>query len=390
MLISNFQKHFSILGFIYLFFASAGKVVFEFDGFLRLYLILATLIFFIPLMKRFKIDLKILLIFLLIISSILVSYLLNRTPLNWTIWAIANISIPLLVLFFIHRSNFPEIFVKSTSLIAQISLFFWIIHILFKPDYSFFPRITNDHVNLWIVVLVDNYSLIQSLRNQSFFWEPGAYHVVLSIALYLETFHIENPSTKRTMIFILSLLSTFSAAAIISIFFFLIIKSNKIIQINIKQVFILLIAFILFFNFYELYESLIIKLFNFFSGNIENNESIKVRYNSFFLPIKLIIEHPILGAGVSSSQILSQENSNMLTNTFMNIAAIFGIPILTIHLTGLLQLTKKIEIFKMKSFILFIWLITIFSSQNFFLNPIYLILIFYGLSFVGVKNYAKK
>ena len=74
----------------------------------------------------------------------------------------------------------------------------------------------------------------------------------------------------------------------------------------------------------------------------------------------------------------------------MNIAAIFGIPILTIHLTGLLQLTKKIEIFKMKSFILFIWLITIFSSQNFFLNPIYLILIFYGLSFVGVKNYAKK
>ena len=79
----------------------------------------------------------------------------------------------------------------------------------------------------------------------------------------------------------------------------------------------------------------------------------------------------------------------MSTHTFINIAATFGIPILIIQLVGILTLTKKIQLSNFKKFLSLIWLISIFSSQNFFINPIYLILIFYGLSLVVEKKNEK-
>lgn len=386
MTISQNNNFFSILAVIYLLYVSAGKIVFELSGFNRLYLILLTTIFLLPLILRIKIYIYPLVVLVILIFSVLISHFNYRTPLDWSVWIIANLIISYLVLAAINKSVFPEIFVKSVSIIALTSIIFWLVHIIVKPDYSFFPRITLYHVNLWLTVVVDDYSLFQHLRNQSIFWEPGAYQVVLSIALYLENFFIKNPSKFRIFLFVIALISTISAASFISLFFFFLINFKLQSKIKTSSILYFTLIFILLIFFYDIYKDIVFKVYDFFTGNIENNPSSIVRYNSIFLPFQLIKEFPFFGAGIEAAQLLSiEKNNNMLTQTFLNIAAIFGIPIFILHFVGILMLTKKIELSNFKKFLSLIWLISIFSSQNFFTNPIYLILIFYGLSLVNEK-----
>ena len=346
------------------------------------------------LLQQRKLKPDMIFVFIIIAGSFLISDIFNSEPIINTFKCLFSF---VTVFFLVNRYDPERI---KNSYIEIMYLISWISLILFAL-FTILPSLSNINVvinaagnaysNLYIYT---HSSLLQ--RNQSMFWEPGAFQTFVNIALLFEILK-DNTNIKKIFIFTIAVITTFSTTGYIALalcFLLLLIKNNRRDRKN-KQLrraiilFVFIAAILIVYN-YDLFfdrskNSVFGKIVNFFENDqIANNtmSSSTIRYYSFVKSIEAFFRKPIFGWGYEGLSIeLFPYTHGMNTCTFINFLSVYGIFYGIPMLVGFILLSKE----KKQRWYISLLVFTIFFictiSENFVNNAFFIM-----LSLMGYKT----
>jgi len=286
---------------------------------------------------------------------------------------------------FVDRNRMEHLYIDIIYFIACFSLITWGINLSFPKLITIFPFIINregiSFYNAFFSVLNDNTYVC---RNYGPFWEPGAFSIFLNIGIYLMLFKEQNFNYKKIFVLTATILSTLSTLGIIcNIILFIAFYPESLKKMNIKIrilfwiVIIIGLGYCIFIN-----DRLIFHVFEKlkFSDINTANASTKVRLLALIEPMKEIIKSPLYGIGMADFLILQEEKChNMATFTQINWICVYGIPF------GICLVYGEIRYFMLKkggtmtTFLLILFSILLFSTENFLMITFIYTLVFYGL-----------
>lgn len=223
-------------------------------------------------------------------------------------------------------------------------------------------------------------------RNCAIFWEPGAFAVFIGIALYNTLITDKKNKYYKLIVYFIAMLTTYSTLAYILMLFALLMfvmkkkKNNMVSRTAISIIIVLIILLIM--NELGVYQNIQDKLFE----GLNTNTSSKARNIGQMIDMKIIQTSPVFGVGFSRYSelvpyigMLLGEKWTVAANTFTYTGAIFGLIYLLIILRGIIKFCKndKNAFFILVSIIYMVWL---FTTQNFVEKPILYCLIFLGFT----------
>lgn len=325
--------------------------------------------------------------YIIIVCSL--STIFNGEDLRATVLVSSEIILAGLFAYKYTRDTFVEIVIRLMRVICIISLLLFFIYLLF-PQLNSVNVVTNPNG----VSASNMYLYVQTgmLRNQSFFWEPGAFQSFVSLALLFELSR-KKPDMTNVFIFVASVLTTFSTTgyvcvAAIILWYFLSGrgKTGIFVKICLGLIFLGGIAYVyagdLLFSTSS--HSTFGKLINVQDYGLERNgeaTSASVRYYSVVKPFELFLENPLFGCGYETlRQKLYFYTYGMNTCTFINYFAIYGV---------LLGLFSMIGYYKFSRFFSKVWwerililaiLFFITATEDYVNNAFFYIIIIYGLT----------
>ena len=205
----------------------------------------------------------------------------------------------------------------------------------FIVNLNFLPTITSIIGRKFYFLFLTNVPSYDFIRNYGPFTEPSRFQAFIWLALVFELFNYKKDTCinkKRILIYVLTIISTFSATSYIAVGFVFVayITSNKS-SLSFGGRTILLIIL----------SAIVILLVNFSSGvNIaitkfqlgEESESFAVRVNSIIGGIRVALNNPIFGTGFGNYQSeymyaisdLATSRSHVSTNTMILYFSKFG------------------------------------------------------------------
>ena len=292
--------------------------------------------------------------------------------------------IPLVIPF----ENFKEIYLKFVFFLSITSLLIYFIVLLYPGVLLLFPKISNggaaSYFNLGLAVY--KIPLNNLLRNGSIFWEAGAFQVFINLAIALELRFYQLKHKKRLLVFILTIISTFSTTAFviltIQFLFFLLYNKQSSKKGTRLMPKIIIFSSIIMFLFSSLFIDRVIGKFS------DTNTSFLIRSVSLLTDIEIFNKAPILGVGVSNYKILVKEiafnnfnldlasSMNSITYSLAHYGIIFLSVLFFYYLKSSNILSNKNLILKWGYFAVFLML---FSTSNFLLSFLFLTFLFYGI-----------
>jgi hypothetical protein len=337
---------------------------------------------------------KVIVILLILFIFHLFQYLVFSGILKSEILAMLNyLTIACLVL--IVKKNFVSLFIDVIVYISVISLFFYICILVFPDSVNFLtdfgmslPKYTasdsfydihggdQTSVHLWLYNL--SFSTSSHIRNFGIFYEPGRFAIFLVLALIFILFiKNENILSGKSIILILTLLTTLSTAGYSALILILYSYSN-VISKNILVNFSLIILTV-FVSFYVL-------SLDFMSEKISDEIASTNEYSRFFAMFyhwEYIQKSLFLGYGIYMPHLVLSPNG--ITIFLLK----HGILLSVLALYGIYKAFNTLSFFdskirRMKLLSVFIFLLVCFS-QTITTDPF-----FYALSFLGYIGKHKK
>tara|TARA_B100000963_G_scaffold179800_1_gene156215 strand:+ start:957 stop:2039 length:1083 start_codon:yes stop_codon:yes gene_type:complete len=226
-------------------------------------------------------------------------------------------------------------------------------------------------------------------RNSGFMWEPKGFSNFLILAIFFRL--ILNGIKlidKKILILMLGVISTFSTAGIISLFFIIIfyfLNKNIKIMITVFPVFLIVFSLI-FFNSKILYEKIIyeLSLQQEYQTLLEKNDYEKETYSlgrtgSFIVDFNDFLERPILGYGYTRENRTNSIYVKLIrVNGFSDLLVVYGGIGLLIYFYRhylFLKILKQKLGYKY-FFVIFIMFIGIYFATTLTLHPLWMSLIF--------------
>ena len=240
-------------------------------------------------------------------------------------------------------------------------------------------------------------------RNQSIFWEPGAFQTFIIIAVLLE-FSQKYTHKAVIIILIVALITTFSTTGyislIITLFWYFFVEGEKA-SGKIKASIILAIAgavimyflgdFLLDTGTNSAFGKLIFAYEN--GLNRDNGEitSAGVRYYAFVKPISVFFDYPIFGCGFDNLKNLTYNyTEGMNTCTFINFFAVYGLFVGVCCMIGLKKFSDLVAHTNAGSYIVLLIIFLTTCSEDYVRNSFFYIIILYGLSTTKTMKYENK
>lgn len=216
-------------------------------------------------------------------------------------------------------------------------------------------------------------------KNNSIFWEPGAYQGLLNLALIFEI-KSQNLNRFRLLIYTICLITTFSTTGILCGMLILIAtlslrKNRQKLNINFPAILIILIlvSVILYLNANLIFGKL-------FEGN-DSYASFLQRYSGTINDITIFDKSNFLGIGYTKFS-LQSGSSNGITSTFAQYGLIFGSTILI----GLISFISKITKESFEIIIYTLVFVIILTTEAFMIKPLFFSLMFYGFGLYSSLN----
>jgi len=296
----------------------------------RLGVVALSIVFFLRYFYRHRTFIKRDIITFFMIFSILISMVQAGRIANGYSY-ITQIACFLFALSFSYEyrmEKFIEKYLFVMKIIAITSLVGYLIgDLLVKVD--IIPTITNSTGKSFKSLIFTNIPLTSFSRRRNWgpFWEPGVFQVYLNIALFFSLFSSSNKSKIDSVLFLLTLLTTLSGAALIPAI--LIIGAYLFEKKNLKSgSFVILLGCLLFwFMVTGMYNEILSKIF----GGVQNT-SFAHRYVSIIANFKSFLRHPFFGASPEYQDELRSRmlyslvgmNSSGTTNTFISYFSYYG------------------------------------------------------------------
>lgn len=235
-------------------------------------------------------------------------------------------------------------------------------------------------------------------RNQSIFWEPGAFQSFIILALILQ-YSQKIKNIYIEVVLIATLLSTFSTTGYIALFLTLVwyylieIKgaSNKVkIIILAGAIFSTLVYFKGDLLFDTDNNSAFGKLIYAYENGFERNEQLTsagIRYYALVKPLGVFVDNPIFGCGFDKlKDILYNYTEGMNTCTFVNYFAMYGFFYGIMCIWGYKKFADLNSEYKKGRFLIFIILFVITFSEEYVRNSFFYIIILYGYTVPQFEN----
>ncbi len=337
-------------------------------------------------------------IFIILVLNIILTMIIKSDYQLYNFSLLVFIFIGFVVSYVYEYKEFIKAFINIMIFISMYSL---ITTYLFKPLIIHtginFPTIINSVNNVFYNFIFSFALTAESyIRNFGFFREPGVYQVFIILALIFLTFvkNIKIKSRKKiiyTLIFTVTILSTFSTTGIILLALFFttyivkLIRDGKmnrkvfiiITTITIICILILTLLYNIIPSFRETLRFSIEKIFT-------PNESLSARQESIIVPLKLYLNSPIFGQKYIDVVEAIYHN----TNTTINMFAIYGLLTGVIHIMLIYLLIKKMKQPKSVSALIFIIFIVAINTQFLIGNSVLWIVMF--SCFMEDKTIPKK
>lgn len=363
-------------------------------------LLIFSVITFLGNKKSRNINLKTLLFIIFAYISSIVTMLMNSEDVDNYLIFWVYLFVAYIIYLSIDTTEFILIFNNIMFFLAVFSLISFGILLLFPSVYQYVPMITN-RVGLRVYNLFFSVARHSNYFNSNFgiFWEPGAYQTFLNLALFFELFIINNFNVKRILVFLVTIITTFSStgylAAMLLIFIYIIydgkfIALRKIMNKR-KKMSIMMLTFLIVVAivFPYLPNNIKFKVFGklkaiFNPDLVKSNPSYgstTARINSIVVPIFNFFKSPIYGVGfdnLTNSSI--NMGSNFLTATPLNWFGLFGLPLGILFNICLWRWTNHVNANKFIKLFIFIFLVIIIISENYNRNSFFLAFLLHGFS----------
>lgn len=352
--------------------------------------------------KSISISKRIIVSLFVLMGIVFLSTIINKGNLINSSFFCISIIISLLVTSTWSFEVFKNAYNKVLLFLSIVSLFMMLVFYIFPSINSLF-HVSNKigtaiHCNFIIFTKIANERGFG--RNCGMFWEPGAFQTFLCIALIFEITN-KRPSIRKIIVFILTILTTFSTTGYIClmvILFYMMInnyRNEKRIRLLLFLIIISLIVLLyvgrdLFFSLenYTTFGKLI--LYNTSSAYRDRISSVSIRINAFFQPIVIFYNNFLFGVGDIAFQQLTYDTTLGVTScTFLNWFAIYGIFVGAFFVICAAKLSYKIAGKKTLSVIVFLILFLTTASENFVSNTAILILMLYGINDKYAEYYPR-
>ncbi len=357
---------------------------------------------------RYTINKNSIILFLLAVMFLLITMFINGIDDNY-IAVMLQLFIALIVTEIMTHEKFTEVYINIMFFLAFVSLICFFIYQAIPQIALLFPKTdaiaSVDYYNAGIFVFqafADYDYLRPTARNNGIFWEPGAYQAFLTLALaFYMTYKFDSAKIHTKLlypvVFILTLLSTGSTLALVSIFLVFVANFKRIITFF-KDLFkdywsrfvksryrslivvliIVLIVVLCFVLFSVLFSVLRVFILQFVVKlQYEINEGIgNIIARTSLDKIQHIIHDGtfyFFGMSSSTCEIVAPNCWNSIIFSILS----YGIPFSMLLLFGYFKYTRRY--FEGSFIVVFIMLCFAFSTQMLFLKPLFLCLVFYGI-----------
>ncbi|MBU5450129.1 O-antigen ligase [Acetivibrio sp. MSJd-27] len=345
--------------------------------------------------SNISVDKNTAVVFLIMILNILVTFLYNKESKNFFI-NFAQILLAFLFVSIVSFQNFVQKFTKLMYFLAAYSLIVYLIALLIPQVLTFFPITYNIQrlpaYNLGFSVVVQESNM---LRNNGFFWEPGAYQTFLNLALIFLLFTKYKIEWKSIFVITFAIVTTYSTTGYICAGLIYIVymwqrlferqeKNNK----KLKLIFIFTILFTGAVITYSILPNYVQhQLFGKVSIYFSDSDSIyatssSVRFDAVKYAVEAFKKSPYIGLGREGFQAYIEQitGRNVITCTPLNWFAVYGVVMGILCNWGffLLLIKKYFSNGKMVSILLWCIVILLLSSEDYSRNPTILLFVFYG------------
>lgn len=382
----------------------SGNITFTNDLFLIFTLILSIIVF----NYRKKSFDKNLLVFLLILSIILLlqSFKFQFFPIITYI----GVYIRILIAYFILKgigNSFLEKYINIMFFLSIISLFFYSLIFLFPilGDFLINSFTTGSVINIDSISrysVLGLYTIIPKMlhANAGPFWEMGAFGGYLILAILFNLFTSSSLVNKKNIIILITILTTQSTTAYLSLFILIFIISFKNIKNLILKIFIsgsiILSFYFAYTNLdfleekitYQIHKATLVKNYS-----LENADS--QRFINIIKDWRDFQNHELLGRGPNSetryTSLYKEKEIRTVGSTDMIVR--YGLPffifILYLMYTSISSLSKHYNKYKYPMSFVFLILLLL-MSETYFLHPLFWILIMFQFIYTKSSiNYIK-
>jgi len=294
-------------------------------------------------------------------------------------------------------TSFAKIFSNSVLLLSCYSLIIWL-----GVTLNFLPTTSFENSAHQIIEMFGGccfFHLEDSVipRSSCFFREPGVYMIFICLSFVLEAFILKNKiDNKKTLIYVISLFSTFSTAGFL---IFGLLYAIYILNGSLSSGKKSSLAFPIIIGIVAVYLIFSSDIASGVFGKLEEGEesvSYLGRLSSVTIPIDMIKIHPIFGAGIDGFKPLYEsvalkqfginiDPSGMSTNTILNAAATFGLWFGLFIIIGLFKFSKRVKVNSVYRLLIFVSIISALSNETLIYSAF-----IYWFVFYGYHNWSKR
>ena len=243
---------------------------------------------------------------------------------------------------------------ECMTIIAVVSLVAYFVNIIAPSVKYYFPALISSKNNIGRFLLfstVSDFSSGGMQRNQGIFWEPGAYQLFLNLAVLFE---LSNSSRKlksaRIILFLVSILTTFSSTGIIVAVLMIILWRARVKGVFSYRKAFLLLAFVIIIGYIVLPQlsgywryTLVVKMKNFLSYRSGSDMLFgSERAASIIYPIRYWLRNPLFGIGTVGYERMKNDIVGFVSAcTPVNFLVKYGLIYAIIMYNGLRLFFKK-------------------------------------------------
>lgn len=376
----NIQKKDDLINcmlIILLLYSGSMAVIENYSGSIQIILIIVISLL-IALNNKGRIKKGIFLVFILQMTLILISMLINGVLFSLDIGLIVTLGSALMISSSLKYSDFVNLYCKVLLFLSVGSLIVYLSYLIIPNIWDFIPT------QLWrngtasfknVLISVIPVSMTDYYRNFGIFYEPGIFQIYINIALFFELFVKKTPGRNAVIIYIFTIITTVSTNGYITtlmLVFAYVFKKNKIKNIQ-KIKFILVSILIILITTFLIQKGYIsTRVFTKFD-NITEVGSGYERLRAFYFSLEKFLENPLFG--ISHVNII---NGFIVTftpiNWFMLYGFLYGILTNFGFLINLYFMNEKYSV----KFALTIAMLSMIISQDMSSDPIIYIYIYYN------------
>lgn len=335
---------------------------------------------------------------IILIGLVFLSSLVNNDSMVVIFLMVVPLMLGILYTITFTFEEIAKAYVKVMAIICIISLVCFIGSILLPSVFCrdmVYRESQGDYFYHFFYIFVKRDDAT-NLRNYGMFWEPGAFQAFISLALL---FVLQKPKLNIPIfiIFTLATASTFSTTGYIT-YAILLLFCNKKYWSRYQRIFVyvmIVVAALVVVNFSELLlegeSSTFGKLEELNEGGMDNFEmtSTSVRYYALIKPIEAFFKDPIFGVGYLGLQKYTEIYLHgMITCTFVNYFAIYGLFFGLIMVSGYFRISKRISSNWLNGIVIFCVLMLIIFSENLIRIPMFTLLPL--ISYQNLNTYQMK